>query len=60
MTAALRGDARVDLRERLAERYRAGASIRTLAADTERSYGFVYALLVEAGITFRPRTHRTN
>lgn len=58
MTAALHGAARDDLAERLAERYRAGASVRALANDIGRSYGFVHALLVEAEVEFRPRTRR--
>ena len=33
----------------------AGESIRELAASTERSYGFVHRILVEAGVTLRGR-----
>jgi Helix-turn-helix domain len=35
------------------KRYGAGSSIRKIAEDTGRSYGFVHRLLVEAGITLR-------
>lgn len=39
----------------LAARYRAGESVRVLARSTGRSYGWVYRLLTEAGVAFRPR-----
>lgn len=39
----------------LKRRYEAGASIRELAADTGRSYGFVHRVLLEAGVTLRGR-----
>ncbi|MFF2522469.1 helix-turn-helix domain-containing protein [Streptomyces liangshanensis] len=58
MTVALRGRARIDLREDLAQRYDAGASIRTLATQEHRSYGFTRTLLLEAGVELRPRHHR--
>ncbi|OAT66627.1 transcriptional regulator [Mycobacteroides immunogenum] len=35
--------------------YEKGASIRTLAADTGRSYGYVHRALVESGVTLRGR-----
>ena len=35
--------------------YEGGASIRTLAASTGRSYGSVHSLLREAGCTMRSR-----
>ena len=46
-------------RDRLAtdlkKRYESGASIRELAADTGRSYGFVHRVLLDAGATLRGR-----
>jgi transposase len=58
MTVALRGRARIDLREDLAQRYLEGASIRTLANQEKRSYGTIRTLLLEAGVELRPRSHR--
>lgn len=55
-----------ELRERaaadLATKYEAGASIRTLADQTGRSYGLIRQLLEEAGVTLRPRggNHRSH
>ena len=37
------------------KRYGAGSSIRKIAEETGRSYGFVHRLLVEAGVTLRKR-----
>jgi hypothetical protein len=46
-------------RDRLAadlrRRYDSGASIRTLADSTGRSYGFVHRILTESGATLRGR-----
>ncbi|MFE9127026.1 helix-turn-helix domain-containing protein [Streptomyces sp. NPDC007148] len=42
--------------DELADLYRAGSSIRGLAARTGRSYGAVHRLLAEAGVRFRPRS----
>jgi hypothetical protein len=39
----------------IAERYRAGASIRTLAASTGCSYGTIRSLLLAGGVPLRPR-----
>ncbi len=39
----------------LKKRYDKGASIRELAADTGRSYGFIHRLLVESETTLRGR-----
>lgn len=42
--------------------YEGGASIRTLAASTGRSYGSVHSLLRESGVAMRSRggpNHRT-
>jgi Helix-turn-helix domain len=48
----------------LGKRYDSGESIRSLAASTGRSYGFVHRLLREAGVELRrrggaTRTHTT-
>ncbi len=51
----LTGDQRRAVAQVLAERYREGASIRSLAVETGRSYGLVQRLLAEAGVEFRPR-----
>lgn len=48
-------DERRAMAQVLARRYRDGASIRSLAADFGRSYGFVQRLLREAGVVARPR-----
>jgi len=44
-------------------RYGAGASIRTIARETGRSYGFVHRILVQGGAVLRqrggPRRRRT-
>jgi len=46
-------------RDRLAadlrKKYDSGASIRTLADSTGRSYGFVHRILTESGATLRGR-----
>ena len=39
----------------LKRRYEAGASIRELAADTGRSYGFVHAVIRDSGAKMRGR-----
>jgi hypothetical protein len=39
----------------LGKRYETGESIRSLAASTGRSYGFVHRLLREAGVELRRR-----
>ncbi len=49
------GAARETLAAELAEKYRGGASIRDLAADVGRSYGFVHRVLLEHGVTLRGR-----
>lgn len=40
---------------RLAAAYRKGQSVRALAAAEGMSYGYVHRLLVESGVSFRPR-----
>jgi hypothetical protein len=39
----------------LGKRYDDGESIRSLAASTGRSYGFVHRILTETGVTLRGR-----
>jgi hypothetical protein len=39
----------------LGKRYDSGESIRSLAASTGRSYGFVHRILSETGVTLRGR-----
>lgn len=49
------GDERGDLSSKLRKRYESGVSIRALAAETGRSYGWVHRLLLESGATLRGR-----
>jgi predicted transcriptional regulator len=49
------GDDRDRLAVVLRKRYDGGASIRELAEDTKRSYGFIHRILSEAGATLRGR-----
>ena len=37
------------------DRYGAGQSIRSIAADLGRSYGFVHGILTQAEVRLRPR-----
>lgn len=53
MAAHLIGTDRTRLRADIADRYRAGDSIRGLAAHTGRSYSTVRRLLLEAGVRLR-------
>ncbi|MFD4180248.1 helix-turn-helix domain-containing protein [Rhodococcus sp. NPDC058514] len=53
--ARVSGGAREALQTELRVRYQSGTSIRTLADATGRSYGFIRALLTEAGVTLRGR-----
>ncbi|MEC3996571.1 helix-turn-helix domain-containing protein [Actinacidiphila sp. DG2A-62] len=46
---------RLVLRQFTVRAYRDGASIRTIAARTHRSYSFIHGLLTEAGIPLRGR-----
>ncbi|KPI33365.1 hypothetical protein OV450_1453 [Actinobacteria bacterium OV450] len=56
----IKGDARNDLRAKLAARYREDetASIRSLADENDLSYGMTRLLLVEADVVFRDRVRR--
>jgi hypothetical protein len=49
------GTQRQELGARLAQRYADGESIRAIADDTGRSFGFVHGLIKEAGVPVRPR-----
>jgi hypothetical protein len=49
------GGERDKLTADLTKRYTAGASIRDLAEDTGRSYGFVHRILSEAQVPLRGR-----
>ena len=49
------GDERVTLSDDLRRQYEQGRSIRAIAADTGRSYGFVHRVLMESGVTLRSR-----
>lgn len=52
------GRARTDVQETAVGRYGEGASIRTIASELSRSYGFVHKLLVESGTPIRARGSR--
>ena len=49
------GDAREELGSALAERYAGGESIRSIAADIGRSYGFVHGVLRQFRAPLRGR-----
>lgn len=49
------GDDRDKLASSLRARYDKGASIRSLATESNRSYGFVHRLLTESGAPMRSR-----
>ena len=53
--ARITGSDRAALADEVCRRYQGGASIRALAAETGRSYGFVHGLLVDAHIPLRSR-----
>lgn len=53
--ARISGAQRSDLSTVLGRRYQAGESIRSMAADVGRSYGFVQGLLKEHGVELRTR-----
>lgn len=53
--ARITGDSRDRLQTTLREQYEAGASIRSLADRTGRSYGFVHKVLAESGTVLRSR-----
>jgi Helix-turn-helix domain len=49
------GSDRSKLATDLSRRYGAGESIRSLAASTGRSYGFIHRILTETGVALRGR-----
>lgn len=49
------GGERDALATELKNRYESGESIRSLAADTGRSYGFIHRMLSEADVELRGR-----
>ena len=49
------GKGREDLASSLVSRYERGESIRSMAEDIGRSYGFVHGVLKESGVTMRSR-----
>lgn len=49
------GAERSTLAKDLVKRYSQGESIRTLAAATGRSYGFIHRVLTESGVQLRQR-----
>jgi len=49
------GDDRAELARLLRQRYESGVSIRDLAYQTGRSYGFVHRVLEESGTAMRGR-----
>jgi hypothetical protein len=49
------GADREELTEKLVKQYQAGASIRELAAETSRSYGFIHRILKDSGVELRGR-----
>lgn len=53
--ARIVGAARTELATRVRRRYEAGESIRSLAEDLGRSYGFVQGLLKENDVPLRTR-----
>ena len=53
--ARVTGRSRDKLQHQLKRQYEAGASIRSLARATGRSYGFVHNVLVEAHVQLRGR-----
>ena len=49
------GDLRCEVSANFVERYRGGESIRSIATESGRSYGFVQGLLKDSGVEFRSR-----
>jgi hypothetical protein len=49
------GDERGQLAADLKAKYESGQSIRLLAQESGRSYGFVHRMLSESGVTLRGR-----
>ncbi|MEU6261862.1 helix-turn-helix domain-containing protein [Saccharopolyspora shandongensis] len=49
------GEQRDELGAELQKRYEKGASIRALAEETGRSYGFIHRILFQRGVQLRGR-----
>ena len=49
------GSERSKLAAEIKKRYDSGESIRSLAAATGRSYGFIHRILTESGVSLRGR-----
>ncbi len=49
------GAGRKDLAATLVKRYQRGESIRSMAEEIGRSYGFVHGVLAESGVAMRSR-----
>ena len=49
------GPERAELAAEVCQKYERGESIRALAAETGRSYGFVHGLLVDGNVPLRGR-----
>ncbi|MFZ2173876.1 MAG: helix-turn-helix domain-containing protein [Rhodococcus sp. (in: high G+C Gram-positive bacteria)] len=54
-SARITGQSRAELQAQLKARYEAGASIRSLAREMGRSYGFVRNILAESEVPLRGR-----
>ncbi|MET9259585.1 helix-turn-helix domain-containing protein [Amycolatopsis sp. NPDC004079] len=52
------GPARDKIREILKTKYEKGATVRALAEECGRSYGFVHRVLAESGVQMRGRSGR--
>ncbi len=57
--AHISGGERAAARAAAAQRYAEGATVRTIAAELGRSYGFVHRLLQESGVELRSRGARS-
>lgn len=53
--ARITGSDRTKLANELSKKYASGASIRSLAESTGRSYGFVHRILTENDVRLRSR-----
>ena len=53
--ARVTGEARERLARDVVDQYQRGASIREIAADVGRSYGFVHNILTGSGVPMRGR-----
>ena len=53
--ARITGADRTKLASELSKKYQGGASIRALAEETGRSYGFVHRILTENEVALRSR-----